>query len=140
MKIKSKNSLHVFSVPGFQFFKNGSPETGHFRPMILASILLIALTTAGCQSTSGNTGHRPNYASSSIEAEWIRNVEPIEFESELLYPADGIEGFLDSEMRFMGTHKEVEFFIDKVDIRPFNRLYTKFDKNKFRYYEKRISE
>jgi len=140
MKIKSKIGRNVSSAPVFRFLQNGTLETGNWRPLFLAVILCIILATAGCQSTSGNIGRKPNYALSSIEAEWIRNGEPIKFESELWYPADGIEGFLDSEMRLMGTHQGVEFFIDKVDVRPLNRLYTKFGKNKFRYYEKRISE
>jgi len=140
MNIKSKIGSPVSSVPEPQFLKTGNLETGHWRPLHLAVILCAIFATAGCQSTSGNTGRKPNYALSSIEAEWIRNGEPIKFEGELWYPADGIEGFLDSEMRLMGTHQGVEFFIDKVDVRPFNRLYTKFGKNKFRFFEKRISE
>jgi hypothetical protein len=98
------------------------------------------MSTAGCQSTGGNSGRIQNYTLDSIEAEWIRNGEPIEFEGELWYPADGVEGFLDFEMRLMGKHKGVEFFIDKVDVRPFSRLYTKFGKNKFRFFEKEINE
>jgi len=105
------------------------------------TILFYLVLTAGCQSTSGgNSGRAGSYSLSSVEAEWIRNGEPIKFENELWYPADGVEGFLDSEMRLMGTHQGVEFFIDKVDVRPFSRLYTKFGKNKFRFFEKRISK
>jgi hypothetical protein len=95
---------------------------------------------AGCQSTKGNTGNLQNYSFNSIEAEWIRNGHPIEFEDGLWYPADGVEGFLDSEMRLMGEYHGVPFFVDKVDVRPFDRLYTKFDKNKFRFFEKRSEE
>ena len=94
----------------------------------------------GCQTTGNKPARARNFSSTSLEADWIRNGEPIEFENELWFPADGVEGFLDSEMRLVGEHKGVEFFIDKVDVRPFNRLYTKFDKNKFRFYEKRIGE
>ena len=76
----------------------------------------------------------------AVEAEWIRNGEPIEFEEELWYPADSVEGFLDSEMMLVGTYRNVQFFIDKVDVRPYDRLYTKFSRNQFRFYEKRKEE
>lgn len=114
---------------------------GRWSASILFMIcLFLIITTAGCQSIRDHGGHAPNYALSSIEAEWIRNGEPIVFENELWYPVDGVEGFLDSEMRFMGTHQGVEYFIDKVDVRPFSRLYTKFGKNKFRFFEKKAEE
>ncbi len=117
-------------------YKIGSRSTMAALTVMLFSLVL----TAGCQSTSGTSGRVGSYSLSSVEAEWIRNGEPIEFENEPWYPADGVEGFLDSEMRFMGTHQGIEFFTDKVDVRPFGRLYTKFGKNRFRFFEKRISE
>ena len=141
MKSKKKISFLVSSGPGFQLFKTGTLETGNWKSLYLVVMLCVILATVGCQSTSGgNAGRIKHYALSSIEAEWIRNGEPIEFEDELWYPADGVEGFLDSEMRLVGEHQGVEFFIDKVDVRPFGRMYTKFGKNKFRFYEKRINE
>jgi len=140
MKIKRKNGLQSPHLRCSSLLIAGSLETGHWRLLVFAGILMIALTTAGCQSTGANSGRVQSYSISSVEAEWIRNGEPIEFESGLWYPADGVESFLDSEMRLMGTHQGVEFFVDKVDVRPFNRLYTKFGKNKFRFFEKRISE
>lgn len=116
------------------------PKVRLVKVLGLMSMVYGLLSMTGCQSTRGNVGRMPSYALSSIEAEWIRNGDPIEFESELWYPVDGVEGFLDSEMRFMGTHQGVEYFIDKVDVRPFSRLYTKFGKNKFRFFEKRTEE
>ena len=140
MKIINKIGLHVSSALVFRFLKNGTLETGNWRPLYLTVIVGIILATAGCQSTSGDSGRIKKYSLNSIEAEWIRNGEPIEFENELWYPVDGVEGFLDSEMRLMGAHQDIEFFVDKVDVRPFSRLYTKFGKNRFRFFEKRISE
>ena len=104
------------------------------------TILLLLFLTAGCQSTGGNVGHVQSYPMTAIEAEWIRNGEPIEFEEELWYPADDIEGFVDSEMSPIGEYQGVQVFIDKVDVRPYKRLYTKFSRNKFRFFEKRTSE
>jgi len=107
-----------------------------FRITSLA-ISLVLLFFTGCQSTGGNIGHIHSYPMTAIEAEWIRNGEPIEFEDELWYPADAIEVFLDLEMSLVGEYLGVQFFIDKVDVRPYERLYTKFGRNKFRFFEKR---
>lgn len=103
-------------------------------------ILSTAFLCVGCQTTGGNVGHVQSYSTMPIEAEWIRNGEPIIFEEEEWYPADSVEGFLDSEMMLVGVYRDVQFFIDKVDIRPFARLYTKFGRNQFRFFERRIIE
>ncbi len=95
------------------------------------------LSLGGCQTTSGNQGQVQSYPFPTVEPEWIRGGEPIEFEGELWFPADGIEGLLDSEVYLAGEHKGVQIFIDKLDVRPFNRLYTKFGKNQFRYFEEK---
>jgi len=94
----------------------------------------------GCQTTSTNSRRAHHRINDSMEALWIQNGEPIEFEDELWYPADDVESFIDSEMRLAGEYLDMQFFIDKVDVRPYNRLYTKFGKNKFRFFEKRISK
>ena len=107
---------------------------------ITMGILVSMLFIIGCQTTSGNVGHMQSYPITSLEAEWIRDGEPIEFEEERWYPADSVEGFLDSEMMLIGTYRDVQLFIDKVDVRPYARLYTKFGRNQFRFYEKRKSE
>ncbi len=100
-------------------------------------ILIAALFFVGCQTTGGNIGQLQSYPVTSIEAEWIRNGEPITFEEELWYPMDSVEGFLDAEMMLVGTYRDVQLFIDKVDVRPYDRLYTKFGRNQFRFFEKR---
>lgn len=99
---------------------------------------LTVLCAAGCQTTDNHHHKKFRFEESgNTEAEWIRNGEPIKFEGALWFPADDVESFLDAEMRLMGEQNGVQFFVDKVDVRPFNRLYTKFDKNKFRFFEKR---
>ena len=95
---------------------------------------------AGCQTSGGNVGHLQSYPVASIEAEWIRNGEPILFEEEEWYPADSVEGFMDSEMIPVDIYRDVRFFTDKVDVRPYDRLYTKFGRNQFRFFEKRKDE
>ena len=84
----------------------------------------------------GNDGHLQSYASPVIEAGWIRNGEPIEYGGSRWFPVDDTETLLDAEVYQVGEYKGVQIFVDKVDIKPYKRLYTKFAKNKFRYYER----
>lgn len=100
-------------------------------------VFFLFLSLAGCQTTSGNQGQVQSYSFSTVEPEWIRDGEPIEFEGALWLPADGIEGLLDSEVYLVGEYKGVQIFVDKLDVRPFSRLYTKFGKNQFRYFQKK---
>ncbi len=92
---------------------------------------------SGCTSTSGNVGQLQNYRAPSIEAEWIRNGEPIDFESQKWFPTDYVESLIDADVYLIGEYRTVEFFVEKQDVRPYNRLFTKFGKNKFRLYELR---
>ena len=100
-------------------------------------VLGVIIFSAGCMKMSGNTGDLQSYPLQAIETDWIRNGEPIKFEGELWSPADGTETFLDSEMTLMGEYRGVQFFTDKRDVRPYNRLYTKFAKNQYRYFQKK---
>ena len=94
----------------------------------------------GCYTSSGNEGSVQTYPPMAVEAKWIRNGEPVEFEGELWYPSDGIESLLDSEVYLLGEYRGIQIFVDKLDVRPYNRLYTKFSKNKFRYYKKKSDQ
>lgn len=88
----------------------------------------------------GCVGHSPRipeiYPAPHIEADWIRQGEPIEYAGELWYPVDVLENLLDSEMYLLGEYRNVQFFISKEDIRPYDRLYTKFGLHKYRVFEK----
>lgn len=100
--------------------------------------LMVFLTTVfvGCVSTSGNgnVGQIQSFPIPQVEAEWIRNGEPIEFEEGFWFPSDETESFLDSEMFLLGEYRGVQYFIEKQDVRPYNRLYTKFARNKYRAF------
>ncbi len=101
---------------------------------------ILGIMVSGCVPTearSGNVGQVQSFPVPSKEASWIRNGEPIEFEGELWYPVDGIEALQDSEVLLAGEYRGVQFFVDKIDVRPYNRLYTKFDRNAFRFFEKK---
>ena len=71
------------------------------------------------------------------EAVWIRNGEPIEFEKILWYPTDIVENLLDDEVYLVEEYRGVQFFLDKTDVRPYERIYTKFGKHKFRVFEQK---
>lgn len=94
------------------------------------------LFLAGCMTQTGNVGNLQSYSAPALEVKWIRDGEPIEFEGELWYPADGIEILMDSEVYHISGYKGTQIFIDKLDVRPYERLYTKYGKNQFRYFEK----
>jgi hypothetical protein len=99
-------------------------------------VMALLLLLTGCNSSAGNIGLLQSYPIPSIEAEWIRQGEPIEFEGDQWYPQDGTESLIDSEVTLMGEIRGVQFFTDKEGIRPFDRLYTKFGRNKYRYFKK----
>ena len=45
-----------------------------------------------------------------------------------------VENLMDSEVFQIGEYKDVQIFVDKLDVKPYQRIYTKFAKNKFRYF------
>ena len=99
--------------------------------IICISLLISFVFLSGCSLNGGII----NYYHVN-EASWIRKGEPIEFEEDFWYPTDTVENFLGKEMLFKGKFKGVKFFTERKDIRPFSYLYTKFDENQFRTYEK----
>ena len=96
-------------------------------------LFLFASLVSGCLTTSpGNSGNVQSYSFPTVEPQWIRNGEPLEFKGEKWYPQDGTESFLDSEVSPLGERDGVYLYVDKLDVKPYNRIYTKFGKNKFR--------
>ena len=101
--------------------------------VILGGTLFVS--AAGCQTTTaGNDGQLQSYSFASVEPQWIREGEPLEYEGSLWYPADDTETLLDTEVTVMMEYRGMQVFIEKVDVKPYDRLYTKFGKNRFRYY------
>lgn len=99
--------------------------------------LFLIFWASGC-TTTGNAPAQ--YSTAGIEADWIRNGQPLEFEKESWYPTDMVENLLNDEVYLMGEYRGVQIFVDKTDVRPFERLYTKFGKHKFRVFEKKAPE
>ena len=102
---------------------------------VLLAVFVLAVAP-GCAHPPGNVGHIQSYSAPVVEAEWIRNGQPITFEDELWFPVDEVEALLDSEVYLVGEYQGVQIFVEKTDVRPYDRLYTKFDVNKFRIYER----
>ena len=87
-----------------------------------------------------NDGQLQSYPVSAIEAGWIRNGDPIEFEGHKWYPVNDYEVLRDSEVFQIAEYKGVQVFVEKTAVKPYERLYTKFDKNKFRYFERKDND
>ncbi len=106
--------------------------------VLIFYFLTMILVFAGCVSSAARI---PGvYSVPQEEAGWIRNAEPIEFENELWYPVDDVENLLDEEMLPVGDYRSVNFFVEKKDIKPYERLYTKFGKHKYRVFERAIKK
>jgi hypothetical protein len=105
----------------------------------LWSMLVIFL--GGCTSVPpGNNGQIQSYPAPVIEAGWIRSGDPIEYDGSKWYPVNDYETLQDSEIFQISEYKGVQIFVEKIAIKPYERIYTKFDKNKFRYYERRNND
>lgn len=105
-------------------------------------VLCVALLwLAGCTPPQQMKHHKDVLSAytGSLEPEWIRNGDPLEFEGTKWYPKDDVETFLEDEVYPVGTYKGLQIFVDKVDVRPFDRLYTKFDDTKYRVFMRRNS-
>jgi len=98
-------------------------------------LVWIGILFAGCQSVD-SVKDLPRSLPVPHEAEWIRNGEPIEFEGGLWFPNDNIENFLNTEVYQVGEFKELPVYVEAIDVRPFERLYTKFNRNQYRSFEK----
>lgn len=102
----------------------------------LLIVFCLIIFVAGCASPGGKD-HSWITPNTPVEPDWIRNGEPVEFEGELWYPADSIENLLNSEVYQVGEYRGIQIFVDYTDVKPYDRLYTKFSKNKFRFFERR---
>ncbi|VAW17703.1 hypothetical protein MNBD_BACTEROID05-512 [hydrothermal vent metagenome] len=105
------------------------------RLFSLLAVVFFLFSLGGCQTSGAHSKKSVSTVILSGEADWIRNGGAIEFEGKKWVAQDGIESFKDDEVLQMGKYRGIAFFIDKVDVRPFSRLYTEFDTNKYRYYK-----
>ena len=112
------------------------------KQMHLGFILVVFTgLLGGCASLNqGNDGQVQSYQVPAIEAEWVRDGEPIDYDGSKWYPANDYEVLQDSEVYQIAEYKGVQVFVEKIDTKPYDRIYTKFDKNKFRYFERRDND
>ncbi len=107
------------------------------RLSLVCVLMSVAFLAAGCAHVpSGNDGQLQSYSYPVIEAGWIRNGEPIEYDGHQWFPVDDIENLMDPEVYQIGEYKGVQIFVDKADTKPYDRIYTKFARGKFRYFER----
>jgi hypothetical protein len=110
---------------------------GQASGFLLGLLFLSGLLT-GCSTVNpGNDGQVQSYSYPVIESEWIRNGEPIIFQNSKWYPQDDYEILQDSDVFQVAEYKGVQVFVEKISTKPYQRIYTKFDKNRFRYWEER---
>ena len=101
----------------------------------LIGIGFVLAFLGGCSTTQGKI--LQEFPFPQAEADWIINGEPVEFEGELWYPQDNVDILTDSEVLLVGEYRKVQLFVERIDVRPYERLYTKFGRNKFRIFTKK---
>jgi hypothetical protein len=107
------------------------------KNILLLLVIFCSLPLAGCALPQNGGAPSSTMLSSHLsEPAWIHNGEPIIFESETWFPIDEVENLLDSEIYEAGTYRDVIFYIERSDIRPFGRIYTYFAKNRYRAFER----
>ena len=97
-------------------------------------LLIISIMLFGCSPVKENARATGVFAVPEQEARWIREGEPIKYEEKLWYPQDRLDILLDSEVYYEGEYRGVPFFVEKVDIKPYSRILTKFGRNRFRVF------
>ena len=119
------------SRPKARYFKN-KPNIFFCVGGLAAGVLWFG----GCANlnSGNNNGQVESYRAPVIEAAWIRNGDPIVYEGQQWYPVRDVENFMDTEVFQIGEYQDVQIFVEKVDIKPYQRVYTKFSKGKYRYF------
>ena len=98
------------------------------------SLLFFILALFGC--AAGSSGRiSSDYAIK--DADWIREGRPIIYEDKSWFPTEHIENHLDREMEYLGEFQQVPFYVERRQIKPYNRIYTKFGYHKYRLFLKK---
>jgi hypothetical protein len=90
--------------------------------------------TSAC-GLSSRSLDKTDAGASITEAAWIRDGEALEMENESWYPTDEVENLLENEVYMLGKYRNVPVYIERVDVKPYARLYTRFSKNRYRAFE-----
>lgn len=97
----------------------------------LLVMLLALILFAGC---AGGAMGRYIRSYPIREADWIRDGKPIIYEGLNWHPTENIENHLDKEMEYVGEFQRVPFYVERRQIKPYNRIYTKFGYHKYRVF------
>ncbi len=98
--------------------------------LALLGILLFSQQISGCVVPGGYATKE----SLTKEPTWIREGQPILYNNQNWYPTEDVENLTDNEMDYIGEYNDVAFYVDKIQVKPFNRLYTKFGYHKYRVF------
>jgi hypothetical protein len=91
--------------------------------------ILTVLFLFGCASS------KPISTLSYSEPNWVREGEAIELEGKSWYPLDVIEHFQDDEMLRVGEFRNESVYVERRDVKPYDRLYMKIDVLTFRAFQ-----
>jgi len=105
------------------------------KKILAVLVLTCLLPFAGCTLPERGNGPSALGSVQLTEPVWVRNGEPLIFEAEEWFPTDEVENLLDPEVYQAGTYRDVPFFVEKTDVRPFDRVYTYFSRNRYRAFE-----
>jgi hypothetical protein len=107
------------------------------RIWVTGMVFSVLLALGGCQTMQSGPDASAMAGLERGEPGWIVNGEPISFEGNAWFPTDEVERFLESEVFRLGVYREVPFFVDRTDVRPFERIYTRFAPGRYRAFEQK---
>lgn len=102
---------------------------------VLVMVMLAIVACAGCSLPSRALDNNVNASATAAEPGWIRNGEPIDFEKAFWYPTDEVERLMDNEVFQVGQYRDTAVFVERVDVKPYARVYTRFGKGRYRAFE-----
>ncbi len=101
----------------------------------LAGMLVLMTMTSGCAMPKRTMESGFDASFRATEPAWIREGEAIEIEMNTWVPTDEVERLLDSEMIPIGQYRETVVFIERVDVKPYARMYTRYERGRYRVFE-----
>ncbi len=105
------------------------------KKILMAVLFLVTGVVAGCVMPQRDDNQGLITVTQLTEPVWIRNGEPVSFESEDWFPTDEVENLLENEVFQIGMYRDMPLFVERADVRPFERLYTRFSRNRYRAFQ-----
>ncbi len=98
-------------------------------------MILVILVSAGCMRPPQSVNTLAEASLPLTEPVWVHNGEPIEMEGGVWFPTREVERFMDSEMFLIGKIRDTNVYVERTDVKPYARLYTRFDQGRYRAFE-----